>query len=457
MTINRPLFFKAKKVSVRLLIGLALLWSLPSGSFGQTVRWSVLRQGKLDSTTMWDYLCISACDDHNFTVAAVQSDSEGYEARMVRTTDAGKSWTVQNPGILRYADPTWKHLRTIYMIDSLHIIAIGDSGLKVRTSDGGNTWLREDYPTAHVLTGIHFSDPLTGIIVGGAELITTTDGGVTWQNPLSNPPHWWMVSCHSFGGGRFQVLNYDKGMLYTTNDNWKSFDSSLVRVPGDSSVGWQGVTTCHFFGRDSIIASGAKYIRSFTRRSKILLSTDGGNSWTSQLNRFTYAWPEHISTVGNVWLGVGWGQGMVLSTDHGKTWIDDSVAINVPHEPYQFTSMDAIVVSPTKAVGIAGDPTLGFVVALNLTNLRVEENEGQIYGTHVYPNPASGLVSIESSAGPVPIYVVDVLGRQLLRDQLGTDGIMHFNVSNWATGVYQVNMLYYGKMIHITNLVVVKQ
>jgi photosystem II stability/assembly factor-like uncharacterized protein len=437
---------------------LSLLGALTSPCASQTtVRWDVLRESRLDTGTHWGYVSISACDDHNFSVAGQHADRHGEISKILRTTDAGATWSEQDPKIERQGDPFEKHVKYVYMIDSLHVFGIGDSGLMVRTSDGGANWIRQDFSTVHVLTGIHFFDSQTGIITGGAELFTTSDGGVSWTKPLANPPYWWLPSCHAYGNGRFRVFNYDKGSIYTTSNNWRTFDSVNMNPVGDSS--WPGISTCQFLGNDTIIASGEVEVggSTYTRRSKILFSYDGGANWTVQLNKFCYCWPDHVSAVGNVWLGAGYADGLLLSFDHGKTWIDDSSALNVP-QPYQFDAMQSLqVISPTKAIAVAGIPGAGYILQLNLQTLSVESNEREIIGTHVYPNPATDLVTIESFVPEAPIYFQDVLGRTVLATQLGDDGTAHINVSKWASGVYQVKMLYYGRIIHITNLIVLKQ
>jgi photosystem II stability/assembly factor-like uncharacterized protein len=55
-----------------------------------------------------------------------------------------------------------------------------DSGILMKTSDGGRTWQNYELPTA---ASINFISPVEGWMTSrvGDELFHTLDGGVTWQ------------------------------------------------------------------------------------------------------------------------------------------------------------------------------------------------------------------------------------------------------------------------------------
>ena len=65
------------------------------------------------------------------------------------------------------------------MTDSMTAIAVGDSGVAIRTTDGGASWLAIPSGTGNTLQGIAFSDPSTGTMVGlGGTILRTTSGGL---------------------------------------------------------------------------------------------------------------------------------------------------------------------------------------------------------------------------------------------------------------------------------------
>ena len=65
------------------------------------------------------------------------------------------------------------------MTDSLTAIAVGDSGISIRTTDGGASWESIASMTRNTLHGIVFSDALVGTMVGGGgTILRTTSGGL---------------------------------------------------------------------------------------------------------------------------------------------------------------------------------------------------------------------------------------------------------------------------------------
>jgi photosystem II stability/assembly factor-like uncharacterized protein len=445
-------------MSTKSIVFAALLFLSGASKYAsaQIIVWHVLRPSTIDST-LWSYYSLSACDDHNFIVVANYDSAWSNHLCFLHTSDAGYTWQARDPQLARPLSDYEEYDLTVFQTDSLHAIAVSDSGVIIRTADGGATWTRNDYLTSHILSGVHFSDANTGIIVGGAVIITTSDGGATWR-AVSNPPYAWMRSCHSYGKGKFRAFNLDQGLIHTTYDGWNTWDSLHIRASSDTATGYRGIVGCEFIGQDSILAYGSMVVGTSqnTQRSRVLLSVDGGKSWVEQLDRFTYAWPSHFSaSYAGLWVGGGGGngEGTLYSTDRGLTWIDDSATLSLP-PLWTKQGMDAVqVVSPTRAIGIFN----GDIVDLNLSTLSVEQYEREIYGTHVYPNPASGFVNIQSTVGSTPIVLVDPLGREPIVAQLNPDGTLHIDISKLRNGVYQVNMFYNGTFLHITNLVVLPQ
>src|SRR5580658_487807 len=96
---------------------------------------------------------------------------------------ADSGWTFQN------SVPTGNALHGIAALEnaSRHrdrtesMIAVGDAGTIVRTTDGGATWVQISSGTNAALTGVSFADGSTGIAVGSAgAILRTTDAGLTW-------------------------------------------------------------------------------------------------------------------------------------------------------------------------------------------------------------------------------------------------------------------------------------
>lgn len=96
----------------------------------------------------------------------------------------GNDWVHQSPF------PQGNILRDIHLFDEDKMIAVGDAGTIVRTTDGGLTWDVKNYNgedgTEVDLQAVHFINANTGWIVGMDGLIlNTTDGGNTWSKQES--------------------------------------------------------------------------------------------------------------------------------------------------------------------------------------------------------------------------------------------------------------------------------
>lgn len=94
----------------------------------------------------------------------------------LRTTDGGATW---------YPVPTSLSLPLfgIGFADSLTAFAAGKTGLLARTTDGGGAWVPMNAPTGATLRGVKFISKFTGFVFGdGGVVLRTTNGGSSWQN-----------------------------------------------------------------------------------------------------------------------------------------------------------------------------------------------------------------------------------------------------------------------------------
>src|SRR5215472_14149316 len=94
-------------------------------------------------------------------------------------------WTLQNP------QPTGSTLRAVAALHHRRsspdrhradtMVAVGDLGTIVRTTDGGATWKRIASGTTAGLLAVSFPDIDTGFAVGSqGTILRTLDGGATW-------------------------------------------------------------------------------------------------------------------------------------------------------------------------------------------------------------------------------------------------------------------------------------
>ncbi len=86
------------------------------------------------------------------------------------------NWTPQNSGVTVL-------LKDVFFADNQTGWAVGDDGIIVNTTDGGQNWLPQASGTTEKLRAVFFIDTNTGWIAGGLNtktILKTTDGGSNW-------------------------------------------------------------------------------------------------------------------------------------------------------------------------------------------------------------------------------------------------------------------------------------
>ena len=106
---------------------------------------------------------------------AVGGDPVSGAGIILQTDDVGQTWETQ----LRRAGAPW--LSDVTFVDASNGWAVGERGTLLRTTDAGESWSSIDVPTTQDLTAVCFTDASNGWIVGDGEAILhTPDGGLTW-------------------------------------------------------------------------------------------------------------------------------------------------------------------------------------------------------------------------------------------------------------------------------------
>jgi photosystem II stability/assembly factor-like uncharacterized protein len=99
---------------------------------------------------------------------------------VIKTTDGGRSWTQLKHGL------TTDLLRAVTLLDANTAVVVGARGVILHTRDGGATWTRRKSGTPLELRGVAFAEASRGLIVGEAgTMLSTNDGGLTWRRELT--------------------------------------------------------------------------------------------------------------------------------------------------------------------------------------------------------------------------------------------------------------------------------
>jgi photosystem II stability/assembly factor-like uncharacterized protein len=196
--------------------------------------------------------------DYN-TIIAV-----GYAGTIIRTTNAGISWTMHNDTTV-----TTNTLLNVSFCSNTVGIAVGENGTLLRTADGGITWQRVSVGTANPITDVEWIDCQRAFALSGSVLFRTSDGGATWGQQTIG-----------LGGYRgISFVNPDTGFLAGSLGRiLRTTDSGATWTPQQSGTTVELWDIC-FANSDTGFAIGGGFE---TQPSTVVRTTNGGTTWTSQ-------------------------------------------------------------------------------------------------------------------------------------------------------------------------------
>ena len=422
-----------------------------SGTRAQEYEWHITYP--LPDSGKYDYM-FHAVDCYGEVCTAVGkkrlfvNDGEINTLLCFRSTDGGQIWKEQDPGLPhQYTDwtgtQTDPQLLLIQQIDSLNAVAAGDSGLIIKTTDGGNTWKQLNLNSTRQVYNVNFSDPMTGILVKGWEsnpsdtnnILITHDGGATWTPSPFRP---WLAAsmCHSDGGESFRAIGYAEGPVYTTHDDWNTFDSTAWIIPWADTVHVFG--ECKFKGTDTLVGYGVTEEEGdpymFIDRS-----SDGGDSWSmpdvpDTLIQFTGNNSSSLQNMSSIDRDIvfygGWStkSQIAVSRDNGTTWDIENYIFDKADTVPQFINSLAVTQN-NEGVGVFG--YMPSSISPNVLARGVPVSSGVStpspiqQSLDIYPNPFSQSTQITFTsplAGYAEVFIVNMLGvevAQLFSGELG--------------------------------------
>lgn len=276
-------------------------------------------------------------------------------------------WQVQNSG-------TNQDLRGMHFISSTTGFAVGDNGLILKTTDGGNNWVPQASPTTSNLFSIKFVNSQIGYIaVQDTFFLKSINGGMSWEvekldtitiNPFScffcEYP---LVDFYDEQNGLI-VLSEGQLTIAKTTDgglNWNmkteglsaSYTTGISRPTKDTlyildvnrklaksingGTTWTETSLAQgnvFFYAVSFMDGNKGYVvgeKSSNSRNFINKTIDGGNSWISVLPDSLYKKRILAIDFDKQGRGIAVGNGIILTTsDEGDHWLVDSLTFPSP-------------------------------------------------------------------------------------------------------------------------------
>jgi len=225
------------------------------------------------------------------------------------TTDGGSTWDVIPSG-------TTQNLISISIINNSTAVIAGEGGLLLRTTSGGNSWETVNSNVTDNLLSVSFNGA-NGIAGGTSQtIIYSTDAGQTWLTSQTG----------FFGGGFYGVQMFDANNAFVAGDN--SIFGPLFGKSTDGGQNWDFTSfylnnnegrlyATHFFDLNNGITAAAV----FTGEGAISMTSDGGTDWTTLpfFNNALYSiyFPASQSLIGYT---VGAAGTILKTTDGGSEW-----------------------------------------------------------------------------------------------------------------------------------------
>src|SRR3569833_202653 len=285
----------------------------------------------LNSNSIQPFRGLSAVSPHTARVA-------GANSTVLRTTDAGKTWT----SVFASPYPTNLTIRDIEASSPSVAVALsiggGTDSRIYRTTDAGATWVEafvNDDPAAFYDClafisnnhGFAVSDPVQGKF----RILETRDGGATWavMSSAGMPPAFQgeaafaaSGTCLVSGPGRRLYLatgGVDPGRVFRSADLGRTWDVAGSAMPGGPSG---GVYSIEFRDEKHGSAVGGDYtMENGTGKASATWTSDGGATWRVAESgpgeyRSGCAWVHGE----NVAIAVG-PLGSDITRDGGRTWV----------------------------------------------------------------------------------------------------------------------------------------
>lgn len=222
-----------------------------------------------------------------------------------RTIDSAKTWAILNSS-------TSLPIRDIYFSNANNGIAVGGlsscsgtgcippGGFILSTQDGGQTWNQVFSPSNKLeINSISFVNNLLGFCVGDNAIFKTIDGGQSWsEEQISNPGSKMM---------KIKFIDQQNGFILC------SFNKILKTADGGNT--WKIIipnTNANYYSLSS--SNGTIFL---SGQGKMLKSVDNGNNWNELANSPNDIYDIHFTSPN---IGYAFGRGNYSGGDFGHSF-----------------------------------------------------------------------------------------------------------------------------------------
>ena len=250
--------------------------------------------------------------------------------KIVATTDAGLSWTVQ------FADGSkTQFMNYIEMFDEMNGVAMGDApfplqkklAVFLRTTDGGINWVQSsDTTLIDVFSGdtwrrLDFINPEVGYFyesgINPQKLLKTTDGCASWSET-------------NYAGSATVIKCFDENIMLVQSRIFTPVSFSKISKTIDGGDTWTETQLGDKWGNDFEFIPGDASKVFFTDSYKLFFSSDTGKTWQE-------VFVDSIDLMGRDIVFPDQNHGWILG-DSGRVYKSNTGGIMVPVELTSFTA-----------------------------------------------------------------------------------------------------------------------
>jgi len=355
-------------------------------------------------------------------VWAVGNTATGMNNSILFSTNRGISWAVQNSLSSAY-------LRCIHMLDENTGWISGNSGLVLKTTNGGINWNQVNIPgsSGQSLTYVQFANLSTGWVFGysgGQNLFKTTDAGNTWQTQTygstDNGARW--ATMLNASTGYYVSYNITNSRIFKTTNGGDNWTEQTYPNPGNLwSIKMINTNTGYVCG------DGGRLFRTTDGSAWVTVTAPTTNNYTST------DWYD----IDNGVLGAGSGFA-AITTNSGQSWLVKNTG-GTSVWSMRMTHPDTIWCA--QGFGFLFKYVKGSAIGITEWTNEIPES---YFLKQNYPNPFNPATTIEfglKKAGIVSIKVFDVTGKlvDVIIDNVQfNQGTIKtaYNASKLSSGVY---------------------
>jgi len=224
----------------------------------------------------------------------------GERGHILISTDNGATWR-------QIEVPTRAMLTAVAFVDNEVGVAVGHDSVILRTTDGGETWdLVFSAPEDEApFFEVWFSDEVNGVAIGAyGSHFRTTDGGLTWDFEPIGDTDWHLHEVARAGNGKL-YLAAEAGFVYRSDDG----GGTWIELTSPYEGSYFGVLPLE---GDSVLLYGL--------RGHLFRSDDAGESWLEIPTGTVALLTNGIRLSDGTIIIVGLGGAVLASSDDGQSF-----------------------------------------------------------------------------------------------------------------------------------------